>query len=76
MTIFHQVVAALGDHLYDRGVCWLKSGIDSASRKQVSCNLMEIVGDPTYVEDIWSELVSVGTNHGAGAGATAAGREN
>ena len=39
------------------------------------CNLMETVGALTSVEDIWSGLTSVETDHVTGAGAAEAGRD-
>ena len=65
-----------GDDSWDRGVYWAKLGIVSASGERGVCNLMNIVGDLTSVEDIWSRLQSGGTNHGVRAGATEAGRKN
>ena len=76
LTVFHQVAAEVGDNSCHRGVCWGKSGIFSASGEQGACNLIEIVGSPTYVGDIWSGIGLVGTDHGAGPGDVAAGRNS
>ena len=67
---------SVGDDSWDRGVCWAKLGIVSASGKQGVCNLMEIVRASISVGDIWSILQSGGNNHVAVAVATAAERIN
>ena len=69
-------MAAVGDNLWDRSVCWVKLGIVSAYGNQGSRNLMKTVGASTYFGDIWLKIGLVGTDHGAGAGAAAAGRKN
>ena len=66
---------AVGEDLWDRDVCWGKSGVTSESDDQGDHNLTDIVGAPASVEDIWSGLGLVGTNHGAGAGAAMTGRD-
>ena len=76
MTIIHQFAAAVGYDLWDRSVCWGKLGIVSAYGDRGARNLMDIVGAPTSAGDIWSGLGLVGTDHGAGSGAAAAGRNN
>ena len=48
-------------------------GMYSASGDQGNRNLMEIVGSPTSVGDIWSGLGSNGTNHSTRAVAAAVG---
>ena len=67
---------SVGDDSWDRGICWAKLGIVMASGKRGVCNLMEIVGTSMSVGDIWLRLQSGGTNHGSGAGDTAAGSKN
>ena len=64
------------DNLFDCSVCWENPGIVLASGEQGVPNLMDIVVALTSVGDIWSRLLSGGTNHGAGAGDAAAGRNN
>ena len=64
------------DNPLDRNVCWEKPGIVLASCERGVPNLMDIVVALTSVGDIWSRLLSGGTNHGAGAGDAAAGRNN
>ena len=76
LTIIHRVAAAVGDNLWDCGVCWGKLGIVLASGEQGDFNLMEIFGAPKYVGKIWSGVGLVGTYHGAGAGDVAAVRKN
>ena len=66
---------AFEDNLWDRKVCWEKLGLNLASDKKGDCNLTDILGSPTSVEDIWSGLGSVGTNHGTEAGAAVAGKD-
>ena len=68
-------MASVGNNLGKRNVGWGKSDISLASGKQSARNLTNIVGYPKSVEDIWSGLGLVGTNHGAGAGNAAAGRD-
>ena len=74
-TITHQVAALVGDDLWDRGVCWGKSGILLASGERGAHNLMDIIVAPIYAGDIWSGIGLVGTNHGAVGGAAAEGRK-
>ena len=76
LTIIHRVTAAVGDHLWDRSVCWVNLGIVSASGEQGAHNLMEVFGSTTSVGYIWSGLGSAGTNHSAGARTTATGRNH
>ena len=68
-------MASVGNNLWERNVGWGKLEISLASGKQGARNLTNIVGYPKSVEDIWSGLGLVGTNHGAGAGNAAAGRD-
>ena len=67
---------SVGDNSWERGVCWTKSGIVLAFGKQGFCNLMDIDGASTSVGDIWSRLQSGETDHCAGVGSAAAGRNN
>ena len=76
MTIIHKVAASVGDGSWDRGVCWRKLRIVLASGNPGDINLMEIVGSLTSIGDIWSGIVSGGTDHGTGVGAEAAGINN
>ena len=76
LTIIHQFAAAVGDDLWDRGVCWGKLAIVSTYSEQGARNLMEIVGASTSARDMWLVIGLVGTDHGTGAGAAAAGRNN
>ena len=69
-------MAAVGDNLWDRVVCWLKLGIVSAYDNQGYCTLMKTVGASTYFGYIWSGIGLVGTDHGTRAGAAAAGTNN
>ena len=69
-------MVSVGDDSWDCVVCWEKSGIVLVFGKRGVCSLMEISGTSTYVRYIWLKLRSGGTNHGAGAGAAAAGRNN
>ena len=52
----------------------VKLGGTLASDEGGARDLTETVGVSTSVEDIWSGLISVETDHGAVAGAAAAGR--
>ena len=67
---------SVGDDLWNRGVCWAKLVIVSASGERGVCNVMEIVGALTFVGDIWSRRQLGGTDHGARAGDAAVGRNN
>ena len=68
-------MAAVGKDQWDRDICWGKLVVTLASDEQGDSSLMEILVALTYVEYIWSGIGSVGTNHGDGAGAAAAGRD-
>ena len=75
-TITHQVAALVGDDLWDRGVCWGKSGILLASGERGARNLVDIVGSLMSVGDIWLGIGSGETDHRSRAGTVVMGREN
>ena len=75
LTIFQGVVTAFGNNLWDRNVYWVNSGRTLASDYQFACNIKETIRYLTSVEDICSGLALDDTNHDAGAGAAAAGRD-
>ena len=53
---------AVGESLWEFGVCWVRFGGALASNKGGTHNLMETVGSPTSVADIWSGITSVETD--------------
>ena len=67
VKIFQGVVAAVGEILWDRNVCWENSGGALASNDGGASDIMDTVGAPMYVADIWSGLTSVETYCGSGA---------
>ena len=71
LKIIHRVAAAIGDNLWDRDFCWGKSGIILVYDDQGARKLMEIVVAPMSIEDIWSGIGLVGTDHSSGSGAAA-----
>ena len=62
-------MAEVGDNLWYSNVCWGNLGIDSASGERGAQKLTDIVRVLMSVEDIWSGIGLVGTNHGAAAAA-------
>ena len=60
------------ENLWDRDVFWGELGGTSESVKQGVRNPTENVGAPTSVEDIWSGMASVETDHVARVGAATA----
>ena len=68
-------MAEVEKDLWDCDICWGELVVTLASDEQGDISLMDILVALTYVEYIWSGIGSVGTNHGNGAGAAAAGRD-
>ena len=67
---------SVGDDSWEHDVCWTKSGIVLAFGKLGFRNLMDIDGASISVGYIWSRLRSGETDHCAGVGSAAAGRNN
>ena len=63
LTIFQGVAAAVGDNSWDRGVCEEKLGGAFAYNYVGARDLTETVVSPTYVVDIWLDIMLVETVH-------------
>ena len=54
-------------NLWDHSIYWGKFGVSLKSNDRGACDLMDTVGAQTSLADIWSGLITVETNCGAGA---------